>query len=197
MQLSDENAGVSMQNISSSPLKKQLSSDKNARSRCFDYLVASIDEAWARYCDLTSFDEDKVYGFGEDRCAHTPASVATDEEDYFGNSTDITDYESEFEGHSKSSIRQHRADGKPVKENEASGGQSSSSQLQELKDRLTKAKYYLQDLVDSDDIDDVISFWKRWDMIKYATVELVEDDDDDEVVEGTIEDLEEGRSYSI
>ncbi|KAG7191286.1 uncharacterized protein KQ657_003599 [Scheffersomyces spartinae] len=69
----------------------------------------------------------------------------------------------------------------------------SSCKLQELKERLTKAKYFLQDLVDSDDYYDMLTFWKRWDMIKYATIELVEEDDDDEVVESTIDELEDGR----
>ena len=38
-------------------------------------------------------------------------------------------------------------------------------------------------------------FWKRWDMIKYSTIELVEDDDDDEIIESTIEELENGRLF--
>lgn len=71
----------------------------------------------------------------------------------------------------------------------------SSCKLQELKERLTKAKYFLQDLVDSDDYNDMLTFWKRWDMIKYATIELVEEDDDDEVVESTIDELEGGRLF--
>ena len=37
------------------------SSDFIARSRCFEYLVGAIDEAWARYCDSTSHDEDIKY----------------------------------------------------------------------------------------------------------------------------------------
>ncbi|KAG2735480.1 hypothetical protein G9P44_001694 [Scheffersomyces stipitis] len=172
--------------------------DKCSRSRCFEYLVGAIDEAWARYCDATAYVEDEVYGY------NTPASVATDDEDYFENTTDITDYEdSDFEEHHhKAKPQQHSQQIKPKPSMMASSSTSSktnedtaSCQLQALKDRLTKAKYYLQDLVDSDDYNEVISFWKRWDMIKYATIELVEDDDDDEIVENTIDELEYGRIF--
>lgn len=151
--------------------------DKVSRSRCFEYLVGAIDEAWARYCDVTTSVEDEVYGY------NTPSSVVTDDEDCLGNTTDITDYESDFE-----ISKSHRS-------SVSSGDKSNSSSLQALKDRLTKAKYFLQDLVDSDDLTDVTSFWKRWDMIKYATIELVEDDDDDEVIESTIDELEDGRCF--
>lgn len=176
----------------SSPASKKLvpESDKGSRSRCFEYLVGAIDEAWARYCDATTYVEDEVYGY------NTPASVATDDEDYFGNTTDITDYESDFEV-AKPSASKHQRSSKPsMLGNSNTSKDPSSCQLQALKDRLTKAKYFLQDLVDSDDFADVIAFWKRWDMIKYATIELVEDDDDDEVVESTIDELEDGRLFA-
>lgn len=197
---------VVQQSMSPSPLqtKKMIPySDKNARSRCFEYLVGSIDEAWARYCNATSYE----YEDGDViQSAVTPASIATDDEDYFGNSTDITDYEDSDYGfnHSKNTnstnSRSVSTTGKvqmfkPSSEADSSNNDPSSSQLQALKDRLTKAKYYLQDLVDSEDVNEVASFWKRWDMIKYATIELVEDDDDDEIVESTIEELEDGRFY--
>ncbi|KAK6463948.1 hypothetical protein DFJ63DRAFT_311247 [Scheffersomyces coipomensis] len=180
--------------------------DKSARSRCFDYLVGAIDEAWARYCDASTHVEDETYGYV------TPNSVATDEEDdYLNNSTDFTDYEDsdfEFSNHHKQQQHNHhqmqsqssaRPSMKPtmsMTSNVSSSKQDPAScQLSALKDRLTKAKYYLQDLVDSEDGEDVNSFWKRWDMIKYATIELVEDDDDDEIVETTIDELENGRLF--
>ncbi|KAG7660672.1 uncharacterized protein J8A68_005789 [[Candida] subhashii] len=193
------------------------STDRSARSRCFEYLVGAIDEAWARYCDATANVEDEVYGY------NTPQSVATDdeeeeEEDMFDNTTDITDYEdSDYEHTTTTTVPetkqqhytlQHPQPHKPtpafrprlassssITSVSSSKDDPSSCQLQALKDRLTKAKYYLQDLVDSEDYNEVSSFWKRWDMIKYATIELVEDDDDDEVVETTIEELEAGRLF--
>lgn len=185
----------------SSCLKKSIpESDKNSRSRCFEYLVGSIDEAWARYCDATTYVEEEVYGY------NTPASIATDDEDYFGNLTDLTDYESDYEVNSKqqSNSRKLSTNITPnatitttaSSTSLCSSKDPSSCQLQALKDRLTKAKYFLQDLVDSDDFHDAIAFWKRWDMIKYATIELVEDDDDDEVIESTIDELEDGRLFS-
>jgi hypothetical protein len=188
--------------------KKEIpDSDKQCRARCFDYLVGAIDEAWARYCDATTSVEDEVYGYssGVGRCpadTNTPASVATDEEDYFANATDFTDYDdSDFDINHKGAQVSRRPLLMPVQQVQGNNGPSysakdpSSCQLQALKDRLTKAKYYLQDLTDSDIFQDVIAFWKRWDMIKYATIELVEDDDDDEVVESTIEELERGRMF--
>lgn len=176
--------------------------DVSARSRCFDYLVGAIDEAWARYCDATTSVEDEAYGY------ITPNSIATDEEDYLDNSTDFTDYDdSDYEisnqhkqqhkQNHQQQQQQHRPSIKPSLSNASTCTNSkqdpASCQLQALKDRLTRAKYYLQDLVDSEDCAEVNSFWKRWDMIKYATIELVEDDDDDEIVETTIDELENGR----
>lgn len=199
-------------NSSHQCLRKSIpESDKQSRSRCFEYLVGSIDEAWARYCDATTYVEDEVYGY------NTPASIATDDEDYFGNTTDLTDYESDYndsKSHQQSHQPSHQSRPTPQKPQrglytpiDPNSGYStpndngsckdpSSSQLQILKDRLTKAKYFLQDLVDSDDFNDANAFWKRWDMIKYATIELVEDDDDDEIIESTIDELEDGRLFS-
>lgn len=169
--------------------KNVFATDKSARSRCFEYLVGSIDEAWARYCDAATNVEDEVYGY------NTPASVATDDEYYFDNTTDITDYDdSDFDDKRPKQFMRPRLSSS-ASSTSLAAEDASSCQLQALKDRLTKAKYYLQDLVDSDNIHDVNSFWKRWDMIKYATIELVEDDDDDEVVETTIDELESGRYH--
>lgn len=181
--------------------------DKQARSRCFDYLIGAIDEAWASYCNAASYVEDETYGY------NTPASVATDDEDYCGNSTDLTDYESDYEK-TTTHVRRPQLAHQPAQKMGAisrkpsifgmgssadmssTGRDPSSCRLQALKERLIKAKYYLQDLVDSDDYNDAFDFWKRWDMIKYATIELVEDDDDDVVMESTIDELEHGRQFS-
>lgn len=161
--------------------KTSSAGDQIARNRCFEYLVGAIDEAWARYCDATSYAEDEVFNKNSDYLPNTPASIAfsepddDDDEGYKSASTNITEYDSEVD--------------KKI------STQPSSLRLQHLKDRLLKAKYYLQDYVDSFEEDDCISFWRRWDLIKYATIELVEDDDDDEVIESTIEELEKGRLY--
>lgn len=168
--------------------------DKNARARCFNYLVEAIDEAWARYCDVASHIENEAYGY------NTPQSVVTDDDDDVGHSTDFTDYESDFE--QECQVPKPTFNRKPSifgtsyqqQDNTLSSRDPLSCQLQALKDRLIKAKYFLQDLVDTEDAGDAAAFWKRWDMIKYATIELVEDDDDDEVIESTIDDLENGRS---
>ncbi|KAG7829598.1 hypothetical protein KL920_002457 [Ogataea angusta] len=166
-------------------------SDFAARSRCFEYLVGAIDEAWARYCDATAVDEDEVYGFdGGSGIPQTPTSIAitSDEEEGYkseiSTNTNITEYESDYPAEVPKPTTRRVSE---VPEN---------VRLQQLKDRLIKTKYYLQDFVDSDDINECLLFWKKWDLIKYATIELVEDDDDDEVIESTIDELESGRYAS-
>lgn len=215
-------------------------SDKLARSRCFDYLVGAIDEAWARYCDATSCIEDEVFysddnkeniiasnvhknainknmnvNYNNDYGINNTSDVystinplkakhqsydSNDEDfdddtkseiidNYSINSTDLTDISDNYLSQQK--ILRN----KQFNIRSRSNSSKSTNQYQKLKDRLTKAKYYLQDLVDSDDYQDLQCFWNRWDMIKYATIELVEDDDDDEVVESTIDELENGRYF--
>ncbi|EDO18944.1 hypothetical protein Kpol_2002p14 [Vanderwaltozyma polyspora DSM 70294] len=70
-----------------------------------------------------------------------------------------------------------------------------SMKLQSLKLRLVKAKNDLDQFYLSENLNDCISFWIRWDMIKYNAVEMMEEDDDDEVIESIIEELEMGRYY--
>lgn len=191
----------------SSPVSR--GSDLQARMRCFEYLVGSIDEAWARYCNATTNMEDQVYGYD------VPTGITSDvddddddDEDAYlsgsSNGTELTDYDTEVEHPHKRTLltpliqmsRPRLLLSGSICSN-ADDSLTPSGQLLALKDRLTKAKYFLQDLVDSDHDVDIACFWKRWDMIKYATIELVEDDDDDEVVESTIEDLEKGRVNAI
>ncbi|VVT53025.1 uncharacterized protein SAPINGB_P003366 [Magnusiomyces paraingens] len=75
--------------------------------------------------------------------------------------------------------------------------QPGSVRLLHLKQRLMKAKYYLQDLVDRDDIDSSCAFWNKWDLVKYPAIELVEDDgEDDDTVETVTDELENGRHYA-
>lgn len=182
---------------STASMKKNMpEADKTSRARCFDYLVGAIDEAWARYCNAASYIEDEAYGY------NTPGSVATDDEDCFGNVTDLTDYDSDLDPvtkpvfRRKPSLMPSRSISMSSDATSSTAKDPSSCKLQELKDRLIKAKYFLQDLVDSDDYNDASAYWKRWDMIKYATIELVEDDDDDEVIESTIDELEDGRLFT-
>ncbi|QPG76061.1 hypothetical protein FOA43_003447 [Brettanomyces nanus] len=184
--------------------------DFTARSRCFDYLVGAIDEAWARYCNATSHDEEVAYGYEQDdgdsqhananrvrsilscqscKCGGESNSLASSDEDDYGTefsaSTSITDYDSDVCNDTrKVPPKQQHYRVSEVPEN---------MRLQKLKDRLIKAKYYLQDYVDSEEVDDSLLFWKKWDLIKYSAIELVEDDDEDDIVETTIEELEYGR----
>ncbi|ODQ80253.1 hypothetical protein BABINDRAFT_7712 [Babjeviella inositovora NRRL Y-12698] len=191
------NASYASTTSQSAKLKKPLlDSDRSARLRCFDYLVGSIDAAWARYCDMTAYAEEEVYRYGNiEKIPTTPASVATDDEGYKSEgSTDITDYESDYGYLTKQVATPVR---RPSMLNPASNTteEPSRCKLQNLKARLMKAKYYLQDYVESNAASDCELFWKRWDLVKYATIELVEDDDDEEIIEDTIEELEQGRIY--
>lgn len=149
-------------------------SDLIARERCFDYIVQSIDEVWARYCDTTSSAENQLYPYGY-------ASPISDGENS-GHESDsgyksATEVETDCESRKVSNL-------------------PDSVELQSLKDRLTKAKHSLELTVDSDQFNDCVVFWNRWDMIKYNAVEMMEEDDDDELVESVIDELEQGRWYN-
>lgn len=115
--------------------------DRNARARCFEYLVGAIDEAWARYCDATAYVEDEVHGY------ITPASLAS------GDDEDDED----------------------------------DKELMNVKCRLLRSKDFLQDHIESFDINDVKKFWHRWDITKYQMLDVMEDEDD------VLEELESGR----
>ncbi|KAI5962425.1 uncharacterized protein KGF55_003501 [Candida pseudojiufengensis] len=121
---------------SDSNIQSVAIADKNARSRCFEYLIGAIDEAWARYCDATTYVEDEVHGY------ITPASMASDDED---------------------------------------------KELMNLKQRLINAKNFLQDHIDSFDLQEIKKFWNRWDISKYEMLEVMEDEDE------LLEKLEAGR----
>lgn len=69
----------------------------------------------------------------------------------------------------------------------------ASVKLQSLKYRLTKAKNDMEQTYDAIDLYDSILFWRRWDMIKYNAVEMMEEDDDDDLIDSVIEELEKGR----
>lgn len=191
-QYSDDEEDCASHRRRSSSLKSIALTDLKARTRCFDYLVGSIDEAWAKYCNATSFAEDEVYGYASGGCAtvandapYTPCSINSDEDDEeYGcksEATAITDYETELEHGKGFNSRRPSCVRIP-----------SNMKLQHVKDRLTKAKYYLQDFVDSNSVSDSLLFWQRWDLIKYAAIEIVEDEED-ECVENTVEELEQGR----
>lgn len=100
------------------------------------------------------------------------------EEDEDGYKTEVTEYETD-------SGSEYRTVSKLP----------DSVRLESLKLRLSKAKNDLEQVYDSMQLGDSIVFWKRWDMIKYSAIEVMEDDDDDEVVEEAIKELEDGRYF--
>lgn len=172
-------------------------SDRVARQNCFDYLVSAIDEVWAQYCDCTSSAESQLYdetprhmSFShlESDLPSSPVSLCEEEDEEDG-----AIYSSGPETPGQTSTTQHnRSKSITV----AAFDQPKSVRLLNLKKRLMNAKYFLSDLVESLDPVSSSEFWHRWDMIKYATIELVEEDgDDDETVEAVTEELEEGRYY--
>lgn len=202
---------------SSSTRRSQVSKlDLSARERCFDYIVQSIDEVWARYCDTTSSAEAKVYGnLSTQRAAlkqqHQPKLATCGLRKPLNISDKDTESESEceFEG-SLPNIEDYDEDNSGYKseatnptEYETDYGESrtvsnlpDSVKLQSLKFRLTNAKNDLEQVYDSKEEQDSDSFWRRWDMIKYSAVEMMEEDDDDEIIENVIEELEQGRCYA-
>lgn len=102
-----------------------------------------------------------------------------EEEDDEGYKTEVTEYETD------SSCEYRTVSKLP-----------DSIKLESLKLRLTKAKQDLESVYDSLELEDSIIFWKRWDMIKYSAIEVMEDDDDDEIVEDAIHELEDGRYFN-
>lgn len=165
-------------------------SDLIARERCFDYIVQSIDEVWARYVDSSSNAETMTYYYQGNRnndsntsrfdCRDT--SFDSTPEDSSSCSEDEGEEDVEDEGYN-SEITTCTDDG-------------NIKNLQSLKYRLTNAKNDLELNYDSLELYDSIEFWRRWDMIKYSAVELMEDDDDDELIESVLEELETGRNFT-
>ncbi|SCU95445.1 LAFA_0G00452g1_1 [Lachancea sp. 'fantastica'] len=192
-------------------------SDSEAQERCFDYLLQSIDEVWARYCNETSTAEAKVYdsmckphdcppGFltptaDDFSVAHTSnpgspryrrtfsftsvnrngTSYSDDDSDdtsgYKSEATNPTEYETDCDYRKISKL-------------------PDSVRLQSLKDRLCRAKNDLEGLHGSTCYEECAKFWRRWDMIKYGAVEMMEEDDEDEVIESVIDELERGRCFT-
>lgn len=211
--MNDQNNLDSFRNFLSNKMMKNNSmcipqSDFTARSRCYEYLVTAIDEAWARYCDSTSYDENVAYELKEEcgssiQNVNTPVSNAytSDEEDgyksEFSATTSVTEYDSDYQNKTNNmKVRSFSIMNNPnnqVMHNRRVSEVPENLRLQELKDRFTKSKYFLEDLVDSDSYDDCVSFWNKWDLIKYSIVDFVEEDEEDEEVERKIEELEFGR----
>lgn len=196
-------------------------SDLVARERCFDYIVQSIDEVWARYCDTTSCAEAMVYGDWNSSSKKARSSSANNksrkilsssykplnlsEDDDETEVSENDDSESDFHIKSiscKDDEDDYKSEYTNLTEYETDSSECrtvstlpDSVKLQSLKCRLTKAKNDLEQYYDSSSYSDCVSFWKRWDMIKYSAVEVMEDDDDDEIVESAIDELEEGRCF--
>ncbi|CAL9736430.1 hypothetical protein MOSE0_J09494 [Monosporozyma servazzii] len=197
--------------------------DLIARERCFDYIVQAIDEVWARYCDTTSSAEVDMYDDwnvikkqGCTAAAHNNNNSNKPTRFYYNKHIQYSDNEQDddqiFDNKSNSSTTIHNntiTDEEYGYKTEVTEYETDSSsecrtvsklpdsmKLESLKLRLTKAKNDLESVYDSIEFEDSIIFWKRWDMIKYSTVELMEDDDDDDVVEDAINELEEGRFFN-
>ncbi|SCU94984.1 LAMI_0F00452g1_1 [Lachancea mirantina] len=187
-------------------------SDTLAQERCFDYLLQSIDEVWARYCNTTSTAEaqvhdnlcdisksvnaysnsvenEKFYSSSvlKGICSRRLPALASDDKFSEDDSDDASGYKSEA-----TNLTEYETDCDLRKVSTL----PDSMKLQCLKDRLNKAKNDLEEVYGSTDIDDCARFWRRWDMIKYSAVETMEEDDDDEIIENVIEELERGRQFT-
>lgn len=201
--------------FSSSFKKAQVSKmDLSARGRCFDYIVQSIDEVWARYCDTTSSAEAIVYAnlackkaqksgrsteTHQYHHSHKALKISDNETDSDIIAGDADDNDNDEDDDESSG---YKSEATNPTEYETDYGESrtvsnlpDSVKLQSLKSRLTNAKHDLEQVYDSKENDDSCSFWRRWDMIKYSAVEMMEEDDDDEIIENVIEELEQGRWY--
>lgn len=217
--------GVSSRPSSFSSKRNQTSKfDLLARERCFDYIVQSIDEVWARYCDTTSNAEAVVYGdVARKKCAAPDALSSSythsqrdkalrmvsanggfsseigsdaDEEVIQESASNGTTLNDYDEGEDEEESNSAATDYETDhSESRTVSNLPDSVKLQSLKSRLTKAKEDLEQVYDSAEYADCCAFWQRWDMAKYSAVEMMEEDDDDELIENIIEELEEGRCY--
>ncbi|CCK69141.1 uncharacterized protein KNAG_0C00280 [Huiozyma naganishii CBS 8797] len=185
--------------------------DLVARERCFDYIVQSIDEVWARYCDTTACAEAEAYGdwntmkrrkLSSSSRSCPEMSTMTSLASLSHKPLRLSEGEESEESDQDEANSGYKSEGTNITEYETDSSEyrmvsklPDSVKLESLKCRLTKAKNYLEQFYDSDDYADCIAFWKRWDMIKYSAVEVMEDDDDDEVVEHALKELEEGRCF--
>lgn len=186
-----ENENVAIHDIPQSPASIASSvtsevprSDLIARERCFDYIVQSIDEVWARYVDSSSNAETMTYYYqgGKNNSTHSlDCSDTSFDSTTTPDESSCSEDEIEDEGYN-SEVNTCTED-------------VDIKNLQSLKYRLTNAKNDLELNYDSPELCDSFEFWRRWDMIKYSAVELMEDDDDDELIESVIEELEEGRNF--
>lgn len=166
--------------------------DLAARQRCVDYLVTAIDEVWARYCCQTANAESERYSEGncssqyvEIDLPSSPLSLCDE-----GEENEDAQYLS-GKGSGSITICQPRS-GRV----ESISEHPSSRALMALRQRLLNAKYFFLELIDNNDASSCAAFWHRWDLVKYAAIELVEEDgDDDDVVESVTETLEDGRFY--
>ncbi|KAH3899537.1 uncharacterized protein SCODWIG_02696 [Saccharomycodes ludwigii] len=208
-----------------------------SRERCFDYLLQSIDEVWARYCDTVTFAEQQIYGekklgskysvantnyydFGnninnidsplrsrrfssfalssnlsdentdDDEKTNNDDTSDNEDEGYKSEITNPTEYETDYENCS-GGTNFFSATATSLSELPA------SVRLQTLKTRLIKAKKYLEDIYDSKYLMDSMQFWRRWDMIKYSAVEMMEEDDEDEIIDSVLSELEQGRFFTM
>lgn len=184
-------------------------SDSVAQERCFDYLLQSIDEVWARYCNTTATAEAKVYdNLSKPQRALDPYTESHDDSLARKSSTPVTPrYQRVLSFASVNNFSDEDSDDTSGYKSEITNPTEyetdcdyrkisnlpDSIRLQSLKDRLCRAKNDLEDLHDSNSFDDCVRFWRRWDMIKYSAVEMMEEDDDDDIIESVIEELERGR----
>lgn len=176
--------------------------DLIARQRCVDYIITAIDEVWARYCDQTANAESERYSEdnsdGSNKKLHTGSDIVelpSSPLSLYGDSdiesgSDLCGSGSMPRNQLFTSSRQLRGRLESISED------PSSRALMALRQRLLKAKYFFLELLESTDVGSCAAFWHRWDLVKYAAIELVEDDgDDDDVVDAVTESLEEGRFY--
>ena len=211
--------GVSSRPSSFSSKRNQTPKvDLMARERCFDYIVQSIDEVWARYCDTTSNAEAAVYG-GVARKNHTTVDALSSSYTHsqrdkalrvaanggfsseIGSDVDEEPLQEDGNNANYDEVKDDEDTNTTDYETDHSESRTVSNlpdsvKLQSLKSRLTKAKEDLEQVYDSSEYADCCAFWQRWDMAKYSAVEMMEEDDDDELIENVIEELEEGRCYT-
>jgi len=200
--------------------------DIDARDRCFNYILETIDAVWAKYCDTTTLVEQDLYSKHED-----DQDFANDEnlveDGTEGEEAYLTNQIFKRRSRRRSALSRRKSCSS-VMSNRSSISTATSmttpstcdpygmesdgcgmlngvncygtpgteleidaDKLTHFKQRLLSTKTYMEDLVDSADMVDLVNFWKKWDLIKYNCIQFMENDDDDE----DEDDEGDGRGY--
>ncbi|KAL6942673.1 hypothetical protein ACO0RG_001633 [Hanseniaspora osmophila] len=192
---------MNMKNGKESKYNFYIHCDMDARERCFNYILETIDAVWARYCDATTLVEEEFYPttavnspqISNNKTHKRSVSDIGREssmDETLDNSTDVLDQKTRrrcssiVSGKSISMMNNNNTMTNVQTQNDAQNNSATElevdvNKLNHFKQRLSSTKMYMEDLVDSTDMLDLVNFWKKWDLIKYNCIQFMENDEDE------------------